>query len=31
MFTIEEVLALAAKGYYVVCSNGNVSYIGYEG
>lgn len=29
--TIEEALALAAKGYYIVCSNGNISYIGYEG
>lgn len=31
MLTIEEALALASKGYYIVCNNGNISYVGYEG
>jgi hypothetical protein len=30
MLTLEEALALAAGGYYIPCSNGNITYIGWE-
>ncbi len=31
LFTIEEALLLASKGYYINCRRGNLNYIGYEG